>query len=337
MMSVSLKTAIAFICLFTLFSCNNNPFDIKLNDKVEINVTRLDSAMFEPDYESVVSNIDKFYVEYPDIFDIFMRRIARVGGPETRNFIDYLRLFLRNPEIRESYDSIKVVYGNFSKQKDEIEKAFSYIKHYIPDFQIPEIYTVVSGFNESILMTDSAITISLDKFLGQNSIFYERVSVPRYMRKRSNPEQLPVEVVRNWAYTEFENLDSVYNMANVMIYHGKIMYLMDAAFPKYPDHLKISFTENDIIWAKKSEKYMWAYILDKKLLFNTDLREIKKYTDDAPFVAVFGDDSPGRIGCWIGWQIVRSYMKKHPNITVNELLNINDHHQILIESGYSPN
>ena len=112
-------------------------------------------------------------------------------------------------------------------------------------------------------MTDSAITISLDKFLGQNSIFYERVSVPRYMRKRSNPELLPVEVVRNWAYTEFENLDSVYNMANVMIYHGKILYLMDAAFPKYPDHLKISFNENDIIWAKKSEKHMWAYILDK--------------------------------------------------------------------------
>ena len=92
MKSISLKTIIAFICLFTLFSCDNNPFDIKLNDKVEINVTRLDSAMFEPDCKTVVSTIDKFYVEYPDIFDIFMRRIARVD-PETRNFGDYLQLF----------------------------------------------------------------------------------------------------------------------------------------------------------------------------------------------------------------------------------------------------
>ena len=52
-------------------------------------------------------------------------------------------------------------------------------------------------------MTDSAITISLDKFLGQNGIFYERVSYPD-MRKRSNPELL-LPVVRNWAYTEFES------------------------------------------------------------------------------------------------------------------------------------
>jgi hypothetical protein len=324
------------ITFLLVASCSQNKFDVQLKEHVKINVIRLDSVLFGTSPDVIMRNITDYYVQYPTIFDAYMRRIVRLGGVESRNFYDYLHLFLRNPEIRESYDSVRAVFGDFRQQKEEIEKAFSYVRHHIPGFPVPEIYTVVSGFNESILMTDSALALSLDKFLGQRSIFYERVSLPRYMRKRTDPKLLPVEVVRNWVYSEFENRDSIKNLSSEMIYHGKIMYLMDAAFPKYADNMKISFAPSDIIWAKKSEKHMWAFIIDKKLLFNTDPREIRKYVDDAPFVSTFGEDSPGRIGAWIGWQIVRSYMKRNPSVSVEQLMRMHDHHQILIESGYSP-
>lgn len=331
-----INKSLLLIVAVVLVSCGSNKFDIDVNNKVDVKLIRIDSVMFEPDYRDVEANIGSYYTSYPDMFDIYIRRIARVGSYESRNFRDYLRLFLQNPEIRESYDSVKLVFGNFSSQKETIEKAFSYIRHYLPNFKVPAIYTVISGFNESILMTDSAVTVSLDKFLGQHSIFYERVSMPRYMRRRANPELLPFEVVRNWAYTEYDYRDSVYNLATEIVFHGKIMYLMDAAFPTSPDYMKISYTPDDIVWAQKSEKSMWAYMIDKKLLFSTDFREIKKYVDDAPFVATFGEDSPGRIGCWIGWQIVRSYMKNHPDMSISDLINMRDNQQILFESRYYP-
>ncbi len=316
--------------------CSPNKFDVEVTEPVTINVTRLDSAMFEPVPDSVIGNILDFYTQYPQLFDIYMRRIVRLGGVESRYYNDYLRLFLQNPDIRECYDSAKVIFGDFGQQKSEIEKAFGYIRFHIPGFRVPEVYTVISGFNESILMTDSVVAVSLDKFLGSGSYFYERVALQRYTRKRSNPELLPIEVVRNWALSEYENRDSIRNMASEMIFHGKILYLMDAAFPKSKDHYKISYTLRDIEWAKKNESNMWAFLIDKKLLFSTDSREIRKYVEDAPFVPAFREESPGRVGAWIGWQIVRGYMERNPDVTIQELFNITDHHHILIESGYSP-
>ncbi|MDD4746019.1 MAG: hypothetical protein RBR35_05880 [Salinivirgaceae bacterium] len=324
------------IVLLTLFvGCSHNKFKVDLKEKVVVEVVRLDSVMFEMERNSVIDSISTFYGLYPDFFDIYMRRILRIGGRESSYFVDYLQLFLDNPDIRESYDSVKRVYGDFSEKKRAIEDGFSYAKYHLPNLQVPKIYTVISGFNESMIMIDSAVGISLDKFLGSKSYFYERLATPIYTRKRNEPFLLEAEVLRNWLYSEYPNGDPNENLINTMIYHGKIMYIMDASFPDMPDHLKISFTPAEIIWAKKSEHNMWAFLIDKKLLFAID-KHIGKYVDEAPFVSTFGEESPGRVGVWIGWQIVRSFMDANPNITISQLMEMNDHHEILVESEYVP-
>ena len=331
---ISFYVALIGSLFFTSFSRNN--FKIDIEKEVVVDVCRIDSAMFENDTEQVIDSISDFYKKYPDFFDLYMRRILRIGGRESSYFVDYLRIFLNNPDFRESYDSVKREFGDFTREKRAIERAFSYTKHYLPELSIPKLYTVISGFNESMIITDSSVGISLDKFLGSKSFFYARLAVPNYARKRNEPYLIPSEVVRNWLYSEFENKDSVENLVNTMIYNGKILYLMDAAFPELSDAAKISYTQSEIVWAKKSEKSMWAFLIEKKLLFKGGTKEISKYIEEAPFVSTFGEDSPGRVGAWIGWQIVRSYMNNNPKVTISDLMKNSNHNQILIESEYSP-
>jgi len=63
---------------------------------------------------------------------------------------------------------------------------------------------------------------------------------------------------------------------------------------------------------------------------------IVRFIGPAPFTSSFTNDSPGRTGSWLGWQIVRKYMKKNPEITLPELMKDDDYQKILNDSGYSP-
>ena len=79
-----------------------------------------------------------------------------------------------------------------------------------------------------------------------------------------------------------------------------------------------------------------AAVIEQKHLFSSDLFLIRKYVNDAPFTAPLSQDSPGRAGAWIGWQIVRSYMERNPSVTLPELMRTNDYERLLEQSGYRP-
>ena len=144
------------------------------------------------------------------------------------------------------------------------------------------------------------------------------------------------EVMYAWALSEWPKSDNVNTLMSNMIQHGKIMYFMDAMFPKMNDTLKIGFTKRQLDFCMKSESKMWTYLAEHKELFTTDRMNIKRFIDDGPYTAVFSEQSPARTGVWIGWQIVRSYMKQNPQVTLPELMQNQDHQKILNESGYQP-
>lgn len=332
----SLRLAALIGATAAVWSCTPSSPKIPADQRIRIPLQRLDSAMFAPPADFVKANIAKYRQDYASIFDIYTRDIIRIGVETDPYFADYLDLFLAEPLIRESYDSAKVLFGDFSLYHNAIEEAFSRLRVELPDLKVPEVFTMISAFNEPIAVTDTHIGISLDKFLGEKSIFYQRTGVPVFLRKRLNANTIPAEAVRSWLLTEYPHSDSANNLANTLIYHGKIMYLMDIAFPDMPDRLKIGFTDRNEEWMRKSEKNVWSYLIEQKLLFSTDRQEISKYVRDAPFVATYGEDSPGRLGVWLGWQIVRSYMRSNNSVDLIELIKNNDHQSILVNSKYNP-
>jgi len=114
------------------------------------------------------------------------------------------------------------------------------------------------------------------------------------------------------------------------------MYFVDAMMPDLADTLKIGFTRRQLDFCKKNEATMWTYLAEHKQLFTTDRMSIKRFMDDGPFTSAFTDESPGRAGVWIGWQIVRSYMKQNNKVKLANLMEMTDYQSILNKSGYQP-
>jgi hypothetical protein len=63
---------------------------------------------------------------------------------------------------------------------------------------------------------------------------------------------------------------------------------------------------------------------------------IMRFIGPAPFTSVYTNASPGRTGSWLGWQIVKKYMKKNSGVSLQMLMSDNDYQKILNDSGYSP-
>ncbi|MDX1283621.1 MAG: hypothetical protein R3182_01350, partial [Draconibacterium sp.] len=139
-----------------------------------------------------------------------------------------------------------------------------------------------------------------------------------------------------WGITEFEDRVSVTNLLGNMVQSGKMMYLVDAMLPHIHDSLKIGYTGNQLEWCRNNEAQMWTYLIEKEMLYSTQRMDAVRYINDAPTTSGFPIESPGRTGVWIGWQIVRKYMKENPEITLPELMKNKDYQKILNLSRYSP-
>jgi len=121
-----------------------------------------------------------------------------------------------------------------------------------------------------------------------------------------------------------------------MIHNGKQLYILDQLLPYAPDSIKLEYTPTQIKWIKENEYNIWAYLIEKELLYSTNMREIQKLVNPSPHSPGMPPEAPGRTANWVGWQIVKNYMKRNPTTTLSDLLALEDSQKLLDKAKYKP-
>jgi hypothetical protein len=160
---------------------------------------------------------------------------------------------------------------------------------------------------------------------------------PLYKIARMNKTYIPVDCMKGWAQSEFPGGPMVEkSLLSQMIYQGKILYFLDAMMPDISDTLKIGYTNTQLDWCVKNEKNIWAFFIEKKLLFSSNSVEFLKFINDGPTTNGLPKEAPAQLGSWIGWQIVREYMNNNKNVTLEELMKEPNEQKVLNLSKYKP-
>ena len=330
-----MKRLIFFVLIvFACASCSRNPLKVDISEvSIDFSINHFETDLLSNPIDSgTVKMLDEKYGEF---FKIFTYRMIWIGGPDEESFLSGLQKFAADTLI-ESLNHLVPGKINMKQVENDLRKAFRHYKYYFPGKEVPQVVSCISGFNQSIVTAENLIGISLDKFLGSDCSYYAQLGLAEYKRKRMNPENIVPETMMAWAITEFPKNDSSSNLLSNMIYQGKLMYFTDAMLPDLPDTLKIGYSKKQLDFCKASESGMWAFLAEHKLLFSSQRMDVKRYIDDAPFTNSFTNESPGRTGIWLGWQIVRAYMKKNPEISLPQLLQNQNYQEILNKSGYQP-
>ncbi len=332
---------IVIFCLLTIIACftackQKNRFAIDLNDNfVEVSVNRFDKDFLLMDTTNMKSEVEKLYNKYQDFFPVFIENILEIEPTDTLLVAEFIREFLSDTTFTSVNEKALKDYENVRDLEKILSVAYTYIHHYFPAVNLPDVYFFVSGFNLSIMMTDRIIAMGTDMYLGSDFPAYSLLTY-QYMTANMKRENLVPDLVTALLFRQFPMDSDKGRLIDNMLYRGKVMYLASVFMPSEKDENIIGYTKEQIKWCEKYERKIWAAIIDQKDLFSTDNFLIRKYMNDAPFTSTVSPDSPGRLGTWVGWQIVRSYMQRNENVTLTDLMHENDYQKMLEDSGYRP-
>jgi gliding motility-associated lipoprotein GldB len=301
---------IVFLILLTLTSCssnNNEVVDVSGID-VEFLVNRYEVDFYRANQGSLPLLKNK----YPYLFP--------------RSFSDSLAISkMSNKEELDLFNETQKLYSDISDLGLELMSLFKHIKYYNPKFKSPNITTMISDidYDSRVIYADSLLLISLDVYLGKEHEFYS--DYPKYIKENNTKENIIVDIANSISENQILPITSR-SFIGKMVYEGKKMYLLDLYLPTISDKLKIGFLDQKLAWAVTNEEDIWKYFIERKLLFSTDTKLNKRFLDNAPFSKFYlenDNQSPGRIGVWLGWQIVRSYMQNN-DVSLQQLLKINE-------------
>lgn len=325
------------ILLLTGAACQHNPLKINISGiQLNLSVSRLDQDLAPVTPANCGAAVPELQKKYGTFFEVYNKEVLAIGDSRDSLYNGYLLTFLRDSIYLNAKERADSIFRDFQPFAAQLEKAFKHYRHYYPEATVPSVYTYISGYNQSVLTTPDAVGIGLDNYLGADCPYYRLLGIYEYKRRNMVPEKLVYDVMYAWAFQHYEFKGKSENLVSNMIYQGKLIYFVDAMIPEGPDSLKTGFSVRQLEWCRENEPSMWSFMIEKKTLFSSDRMEMVRFINSAPFTTPFGQKSPGRTGVWIGWQIVRSYMKKNPGITLPSLMEDNDYHRILNESGYAP-
>lgn len=327
---------LTIVIIFTI-SCSMADREPDLEGiEVELEIRRLERDLFEIDIDDIGGQLPGIMEKYGEFFEIFNHLIINLGSPRSPAYPQYLLRFLTDFDIYRLHAEVEKIFPDLDAIKQELENAFKYFLYYFPGYQVPEIYTYVSGFNQSVVTAEGILGIGLDKYLGRDHLFYSELQLSAFRRLNMHPARIPSDCMIGWAMTEFEFDESSDHLLSHLIYHGKLLYFADAMLPHQHDTLKTGFSLSQLEWCRNNETQMWTYMVENKLLFSTDTRTINRFINEGPFTAEFSRESPARAAVWLGWQIVSSYMRRNQQVSLEELMLDTDYQGILNRARYRP-
>lgn len=322
-----------FLLAFVLFSCKKSVEDCQLDEDIlsqdlDLRIERLEDAFFQAkDQESILN----LFEAYPD----FAEKILFLDSYESPEVLaEEILLANQDTLMRELYDEVKVHYPDVTGLEKDLENAFKYLQYYFPEFKAPKVYTFVSGFSSDVYLDQDILVIGLDYFLPFEHRF-QPPELPQYISKRYQREYIVPTVVTA--------ISSVFNQTDLrestllaeMIYYGKAYHFTKSILPCTSDQYIIGYTQEEIAACFANEDFIWAHFVEEDLFFETNPFVIRKYTGEAPSTDEISPDAPGRIGRWLGWNIVDDY-RFNNKFSLPELMMETNTDKIFRQSGYKP-
>lgn len=316
-----------FIILTAIFSaCTNShtrfyTSDIE-EDTLTIKIERFDRDIFQLDTVALAG-------KYGDFIKLYAYNILNL------RHLSELPNFTTDSGIVALHSDVDTVYASCTDVESTLTEAFRYFHLYFPQKLVPRCMFHISGFNQAMVVTDSILSASVEQYLGSDYEPYQYVAYA-YEIPFMTPQMLPLDMMYAWTSSSFPETLSGDNLLDFMIYQGKLIYLQRVFFPDSKEYELLGYTKEQYDWCRRYEANIWSYIMENREIFSTDWRVYTKYISPAPFTSGLSQESPGRIGVFIGYMIVKSYMDNNSDVTLPQLMQRADSREFLQKAAYRP-
>ena len=320
-----------FICLFftlTFLSCSDKdcnyntslPIYISVDSYVDAISNLEDIEMFS---DFVLSNKKQLFpfFEVQDSIDFMIKR------EDVFSLIDNIYFDSLHLDVRKTFPAPQYLF-------QDLDNA---IRKYNANSNIklsPKITFLITGFFNDIIVDSKDIIIGLDYFLERSNKF-KPTDLPAYILDRYTPNHLNSIALSSYLsqYNLINEVDQT--LINEIISFGKLYYVVSELLDCTSDNVVLGYSEEELSVLEDNEAFIYSFFLQNELLFVESNLIKQKYLSERPSTFEIDKSVPGRVGRWLGWKIVSSYMS-NSTYSLEELLREDDYKNIFYNSNYNP-
>jgi len=331
------KLVLAFLIAAVLLSCKQGR---KLPDVSGVTVNlvtyRFEKDFFAIDTLQLNASLDALNRKYPGFTrDFLFNILGTTPDLASRDVPAFLRSY------QTIYAGNDLLFGNLQSISNQVKEGFRYVHYYFPEYKLPgKLITFIGPIDSySCILTQDAIAVGLQLFLGKDHPIYAseqgQAMYPGFVSRRFDKAYIPVNVLRNIIDDMYPAQHPGKPLVEQMVESGKKMYLLDQFLPELPDTLKTGYSKAQLEACYKNERNIWSMFIQNELLYKSDPQVTRDYMVDGPVTQLLGEGSPGNIGQFTGWQIVKKWMEKNKQASLKDLMQ-KDPAQLFTESKYKP-
>lgn len=305
-------------------SCSDDLLDVDItNSKYNLKTIHLDSIIKHTKTENLSSEVTELSQKIPEIIDYQFYYCYKTGLPKDTAFLSNWYDFTQNPYYKRLSKRIDEQFPNTAQSQKLIEDGFKRIRVHLPNAKLPRTLVFMNSFfSSSMYCTENEIGVGLERYLGAETdvirelpgdVFYE------WIKEAMEPEYLERDAVCAWVLTHICEPGKDMNNIEAMVRWGKILYLTKAALPEQKEHILLRYNKADYEWALKNERAFWEYLVKQNRLFVKSESDQAAFLQEAPFTAGLPQKGPDRLGQFLGYRIVCSYMEQY-DVTLQQLM-----------------
>ena len=336
-----MKLTTVLLGIIFFFSCTNDSKgpDVS-NIKVEVSIERFDQSFFSLDTNNLSAGLHELMKTHPDFYVDFMQQVLGVSGSDTNQVtLDVCKNFIKG--YFPIYQELNKKYNDAGPIQKDLEHAFQHVKYYFPEYKTGKAILFIGPLDApGVALTQSGIAIGLHQFGGKDFPAYQSMEAqqlfPEYISRRFESQYIPANCMKAVVDEIYPDKSAGKGLIEQMIEKGKQWWLLDKFLPSTPDSIKTGYTKQQLRWCEANEGLVWNEIITKqKDLYTKEPMALQNYIGEAPFTQSMSPASPGNIGQWVGWQIVKKFAGKNSSLSVAAILKT-DPGKILEEAKYKP-
>lgn len=307
---------------------------------IDLRTERFEKDFFSIDSNQLMPQLEQVIARYPDFGENYLGTILNADprwGADTTE--QYIRGFLS--AYRTVFDTAMLVFRDFRPYENKIRKGLQYVKYYFPSYPLPKkIITYIGpldGYGD--ILSEDALIVGLQHHLGEQYSLYRSewvaLTYPEYLTRRFTPGTIPVNAMKNILDDMYPEKSEEKSLVLQMIGKGKKLYALSRLLPDEEEYILIGYTARQLKECYDHEAQIWDLFLQNNLLRSIDNNLVKNYIGESPKTQELGEASPGNIGSFAGWQIVKKFMNNNSSLSLPDLMKM-DEEKIFQESRYKP-
>lgn len=173
---------LSFVCLIACIGCQ---WQLRPNGDAEegeaIVIERFDQVEMLYLTTGDFAALQQMKTGYPSETRVLIEDVLRLGRVDESDINVRFLLFFQDSTLQCLMSDVEKQYRELDDLNGQLSAAFARLQRLLPSVEMPRVYTQIGSLDQSIVVDDGMLGISLDKYLGKD--------YPAYLRYGYTEEQ----------------------------------------------------------------------------------------------------------------------------------------------------